>query len=290
MHLDRLAAPLFVLLWSTGFLGAKLGLPHAEPMTFLALRFAIVAVALFAWAVLMGKRWPSPRQAGQQAIVGALVHFAYLGGVFAAIDLGVEAGLSALIVGLQPILTAFLAVALLGEAVSRTQWLGMAFGLAGVSLVVIRKLDAGLGSSAGIVLCVVALGGIALGSILQKRGGADTPMISGNAIQFAVAAVLCTAVAFGFETMVIEPTPAFLFALGWLVIVLSFGAVSLLYVLIRRGAAAKVASLFFLVPPVTALIAWPMFGETMTWIEVAGLATTSLGVLLVIRPQTFSRD
>jgi drug/metabolite transporter (DMT)-like permease len=289
MSLDKLVAPFFVLLWSTGFIGAKLGLPHAEPMTFLALRFGLAAALLTLWVLLSGAPWPDRGQLRDQLLIGVLVQFVYLGGVFAAIDRGIEAGLSALIVGLQPIATALIARQVLGERLRAVQWAGMALGLAGVALVVARKLGAGTGDAVGVLLCVAALLGIATGSILQKSRAGATPMRAGNAVQFAVAAACCTVVAFLAETGRVEWTGEFVLALGWLVVVLSLGAVTLLYVLIRRGAASNVASLFFLVPPCTALLAWPLFGERLGAVETAGIGATALGVLLVNRPELARR-
>jgi len=287
--LDLMAAPVFVLLWSTGFIGAKLGLPHAEPMTFLAVRFVLVAAAFALWIWLARAPWPTPAQAADAALVGVLIHVGYLGGVFQAIAWGTEAGVSALIVGLQPVLTTLIAARLLGERLGRVEWLGMALGVAGVALVVARKLGAGIGDLWGVGLCLVALISIALGSVYQKRRGAKIPMRSGAFVQFAAAAAVCGILSLSVETGEIAWTGAFVFALGWLVLVLSVGAVSLLIVLIRRGAASNVASLFFLVPPVTAVMAWALFGEQMGPIELAGMALTALGVLMVNRPGLFAR-
>lgn len=172
----NLVAPLFVVLWSTGFIGARLGLPHAEPITFLGLRFAIAAAAMALWVQLSGAPWPDRRQLPVQVVVGVLVQFVYLGGVFVAIDWGVEAGTSALIVGLQPVLTALIAARVLGERLVPVQWAGMALGVGGVALVVARKLEAGLGTTAGVAMCFAALAGISIGSILQKARAGGTPM------------------------------------------------------------------------------------------------------------------
>lgn len=286
---DRLAAPLFVLLWSTGFIGAKLGLPHAEPMTFLALRFVLVAGALGLWAGLAGAPWPRPGQIRDQALVGLLLHGLYLGGVFTAIWLGTEAGLAALIVGLQPVATALIARQVLGERLVGAQWLGMTLGFAGVGLVVWQKLGAGVGDWRGIALCVMALVAIAAGSVLQKLRGGDTPLRTGAVVQFAAAAVLTGLLALLLEERRIDWTRDFVFALSWLVLVLSLGAISLLIWLIRQGAASNVASLFFLVPPCTALIAWALFGERLGPVALAGVATTALGVWMVNRPGPFAR-
>jgi len=290
IDLGLMVAPVFVVLWSTGFIGAKLGLPYAEPMTFLGLRFALVVAAFLVWVLLARAAWPTWRQAGDAAVVGVLLHVFYLGGVFQAIAWGTEAGVSALIVGLQPVFTTLLAARFLDERLSAVQWLGMALGIAGVALVVLRKLDAGIGDWRGVGLCVIALMAISIGSIIQKRRGANIPLRSGTLVQFAAAGVVAGALAFAFETRAVAWTGEFVFALGWLVVVLSVGAISLLYVLIRRGAASNVASLFFLVPPSTALIAWALFGETMGWPELSGMALAALGVLMVNRPGLFSRS
>ncbi|MEM0923238.1 MAG: DMT family transporter [Pseudomonadota bacterium] len=282
-------APLFVVMWSTGFIGAKLGLPYAEPMSFLSLRFALTAAALALWVQIARAPWPSWRQAGDAALIGVLVHGVYLGGVFQAIAWGTEAGVSALIVGLQPIVTAAIAVRLLGERLSGVQRIGMLLGLLGVALVVARKLEAGIGDMAGVALCVLSLVAISTASILQKTRAAKTPMRSGNLIQFASAMLATAALALVIETGEIQWTGPFLFALFWLVIVLSLGAIMLYYLLIERGAASNVASLFFLVPPSTAVIAWFLFDERLGPVEIAGMAVAALGVMMVNRAELFQR-
>lgn len=270
---------LFVLLWSTGFIGARLGLPHAAPLTFLTLRYVAATLLLVGLGLVMRAPWPaSLREAGHYAMAGLLVHGVYLGGVFIGIGLGVEAGVAALIVGLQPLLTAAFAGVLLGETVSRKQWIGLALGFLGVALVLERKLGLGPGDAFGSVACVTALLGITSGTLYQKRycGGMD--LRTGGAVQLVAAGLLTAPFAFWFEGFRVEWTGEFVFALAWLVLVLSLGAVTLLFVLIRNGAAAKVVSLFFLVPPVTALIAWPLFGETLNAVALLGMALTALGV------------
>ena len=272
----------FVFLWSTGFIGAKLGLPYAEPMTFLALRFALVVAILAPLALLMRAPWPDrAADVGHIAIVGVLLHGVYLGGVFAAISLGVEAGTAALIVALQPILTAILAGPVLGERVSLRQWIGFFLGLAGVFLVVYRKLEQGLGTPEGMALAVMALFGITIGTLYQKRFCTQMDLRTGNAIQFAAAAVALGVIAFAIETREITWSGEFVFALGWLVLVMSIGAITLLMILIRQGAASKVSSLFFLVPASTALIAWPLFGETFGPAAIAGMVLVTVGVAMV---------
>lgn len=281
----RLAPPLFVLLWSTGFIGARLGLPYAEPLTFLALRFGLVTALLATAALAARAPWPRrPADWGHLAVAGLLMHGVYLGGVFVAIGLGLEAGLSALIVSLQPILVAAAAGLFLGERVRPRAWAGLALGLAGVVLVLARKLGGGAGGTLGAVLaCVAALAGITAGTLYQKRFGAAHDLRAGNAVQFAAATLFCLALALAFETMRVRWTAGFAFALLWLVLVLSLGAISLLYLLLRRGAASRVASLFFLTPPTTALIAWPLFGERLGPVELLGMAVAVAGVALASR-------
>jgi len=273
---------LFVFLWATGFIGGKLGLPYAEPFTFLALRFAIVVVLLLALSFATRAPWPSDlRLYGHVAVSGLLVHAAYLGGVFSALAAGLSTGLSALIVGFQPVLTALIALFFLGERVNARQWLGLALGFAGLVMVVWNKLAGG--NLAGITPSVVALFGITLGTLYQKRYCASMDLRTGSVVQFAASLVVFATLALVFETRVVEWTPSFAFALGWLVLVLSLGAISLLLVLIRRGAAAKVASLFYLVPPVTAVLGYLIFGERLGGAELVGMAITVVGVYLVIR-------
>ncbi len=273
-----------MVLWSTGFIGTRLGMPHAEPMTFLALRFALTALLLGLTALLWRAPWPrGPADWGHLAISGCLMHGVYLGGVFVAIRLGLEAGLSALIVCLQPLLVAAAAPLFLHERVGPRGWIGLALGLLGVTLVLGRKLGMGSGEAAAVSACVLALGGITVGTLYQKRFCTAQDLRTGNLVQFAAAAAACWVGALLFETRHIDWTPELIFALLWLVLVLSLGAISLLYVLLRRGAAAQVASLFFLVPPTTALIAWPLFGERLGPVEIAGMVVTVVGVAVANR-------
>jgi len=279
------AAPaVFVLLWSTGFIGARLGLPHAEPFIFLAFRFFILAVLLSAAGMLWRAPWPSSwTQAGHLAVVGLLIHGGYLGGVFWAISIGTSAAVAALIVGIQPLLTAVAAGPYLGEKVSTRQWIGLLLGFAGIALVVGDDLVLDSGNGAGVIACIVALCGITLGTLYQKRHGGNMDLRTGSAIQFAAAAMAMLTLTFVFEEGRVVWTGEFVFALGWLVVVLSIGAMSLLYLLIRQGAATKVASLFYLVPPVVAIEAYFLFGETMTLFEISGMLVAMTAVALVLR-------
>ena len=275
---------IFVVLWATGFIASKAGLPFAEPMTFLMARFAMVTAAMLVVAIVVRAPWPASwGEVGHIAMVGLLMHGCYLGGVFAAIFHGMPSGLTALFVGLQPVLTATIVGPLLGDRVSKRQWLGLVLGLAGVALVLWNKLAIDSAGLAAIGFAVLALLGITFGTLYQKRFCAFVDLRTGAVIQYAAAVLAVSVFAVGFETMHIEWTPQFIAALAWLSLPLSLGAVSLLYVLIRRGAAAKVASLFYLVPPVTALMAWVLFGETLGPVALAGMAVTAAGVALVQR-------
>jgi len=280
-RLTAFAPLLFVVLWSTGFIGAKLGLPDCEPLTLLTLRYAAVLVLMGAIALATRAPWPaSPAQWMHIGVSGLLIHAVYLGGVFTAIRLGLPAGVTALVVGLQPVLTALGAGLLLRERVRATQWAGLALGLAGVVLVVARKVEGGPAAAALLLPAVVALAGITAGTLYQKRFCASFDLRTGSVVQFLPSLVVTGLAAWRTETMVVHWTPAFVFALGWLVLVLSLGAVSLLNVLIRSGSAVNVASLFYLTPPTTALIAWAMFGETLTGLALAGMGLAVLGVWL----------
>ena len=282
--LPYLAPPLFVLLWSSAFVGAKFGLPHAEPMTFLAIRFALVTVLFAIVARALSAPWPSSwRQAGHIAIVGTLVQGIYLGGVFVAIHRGVPAGLASLIVGLQPILTAVLAGRLLGERTSARQWGGLALGLAGVAMVLGERMEAAAIDPLGLVICVFGLVAISVGTLHQKRYASSMHVASGSAIQNLTATILTLIGALTFETMEVEWVPAFSLSLAWLTVVVSIGAFSLLMMMIRLGEAVKVVSLFYLVPPTTALLAWIAFDERIGLVGGIGIAVTALGVALVVR-------
>jgi len=273
---------LFVFLWSTGFVGAKLGLPYAEPFTFLAWRFAIFTVVMVAVTLLTRAPWPTTRDQWMHiAISGLLLHGVYLGGVFASINHGVPAGVSSLIVGIQPLLTAIAAGSLLNERVSRLQWTGFLLGLLGVSMVVWNKLGLGAGTPWGMGLSVIALLGITAGTLYQKKFCPNLDLRSGAVIQFGAAGIVVFGIALVSETMIVEWSGEFIFALAWMVLVMSFGAISLLFLLIRRGEATRVASLFYMVPPSTALLAWLLFDEVLGATAMAGMAVAVVGVALV---------
>jgi drug/metabolite transporter (DMT)-like permease len=287
MRLSNLAiaaAPvLFVLLWSTGFIGARFGLPYIEPMTFLAVRMVFVVIIIGAIAVIGGARLPSRPEIGHSLMAGLMVHGLYLGGVFFAISQGVPAGVSALIPGLQPILTSTIANRFMGETVTRLQWLGLCLGLFGVALVLHDRSLVMSGSVVGWIGSVVSLFGITLGALYQKRYCGKIDWRTGNTVQYGGAAVLFAAASFAFETRVIHWTGELVFALAWLVLVLSIAAVGLMYWLIRRSAATGFASLFYLVPAVTALEAYLLFGEKLDALSIAGMVVCAAGVVLVNR-------
>lgn len=279
-----LAPGLFVLLWSTGFIGAKLGLPYAEPLTFLLFRFACVIGLLGLLSLVLRRPWPhKPLQWFHIAVAGALLHGGYLSGVFLAIHVGMPAGVVALIVGIQPLLTAFLSASMVGERVSRRQWAGLVLGFGGVALVVWNKLGVAGISGAGLAFSILALVGITLGTLYQKRFCAELDLWSGSVIQFVAAALALLPFALAFETMRIAWSGQFVFALAWLIFVLSLGAISLLHLLIRRGAATRVSALFYLTPPTTALMAWLVFGETLGLPAIAGMAIAAAGVAIAVR-------
>ncbi len=281
---------IFVLIWSTGFVVAKFGLPYAPPLTFLAVRFFLSIVCFLVWIRLARAVWPATRsQCLHLAVTGALIHAGYLGGVWIAIKAGMGSGLAALIVGLQPVLTA-LWVSWTPDAgetsepgVSKLQWLGLALGLGGLLLVVWRKL--GVGSEVtGLTLgaAVVALFSITAGTLYQKRFMKPTDVRTANVIQLAAAFVVTLPLCL-LEQESITWNAQFVTALAWSVLVLTLGGSSLLYMLIQRGAATAVTSLLYLVPPTTALMAWLLFNETITLATVVGTVITAIGVSLVVR-------
>ena len=276
------AAPaVFVLLWSTGFVGARYGLPYADPFLFLAVRLAIASAVLGLAAAVTGSRL-TREQTGRAVVSGLLLHATYLGGVFWAISRGTPAGVSSVVVSLQPVLVAALAARLLGEQLSRRQWLGLSLGVVGVALV----LEPGLHGSlpvVGVVACLVALAGGTAGTLWQKRHGDGIPLLWGTSVQYAAATAGLAALSLLTEPGHIAWTGRFVGALVWLVVVLSIGAVLLLLALLRRGTASSVSSLFYLVPPATALETYLLFGERLAALSIVGIAVAALGVALVVR-------
>ena len=284
--LQRGVPVLFVLIWSTGFVVARYGMPHAGPMAFLALRYLLSVLAFVLWIALAGGvRWPRGRaQWLHLAVTGLLMHGGYLGGVWVAVKGGLGAGMAALIVGLQPVLTAMWLSAMVGGAqrVRPLQWLGLALGLAGLALVVGHKLNLGQAALSNIAPATLALASITIGTLYQKRWVAPCDVRSANTVQLA-AALLATAPLAWLEPHAFDWHPELIGALAWSVLVLTLGGSSLLYMLIQRGAATAVTSLMYLVPPCTAVLAWWLFGESLTALSLIGLACTAVGVALVVR-------
>jgi drug/metabolite transporter (DMT)-like permease len=275
---------LFVVLWSTGFIGAKYGLPYAEPLTFLALRFSLVATIMLVASLALGAAWPVGwRNVGHIALVGIFIQATYLGGVFYGIAHGVSAGIAGLIAGLQPLITAALVGIVLGEVVTPRQWLGIALGLVGLVLVLWGRIALDLHHFAALAAVVAAPFGMTSGTLYQKRFCAAVDLRSATVIQNATAGLLMLVLALASESMHIEWRAEFVLALFWLCLVLSVGATMLLLFLLRRGAASRIGSLFYLVPPVTAFMAYLLFGETLGVTALVGMAVTALAVALVNR-------
>jgi drug/metabolite transporter (DMT)-like permease len=274
----------FVLIWSTGFIVAKFGLPYAPPLTFLVIRYVISIFCFLVWIRLSGAAWPTARsQWWHLAVTGLFMHAGYLGGVWVAVKAGMGSGLVALMVSLQPVLTAVWMSRWAGQKISRLQWLGLTLGLGGLLLVVWRKLGIGTEVSGfTLAAAVFALLSITAGTLYQKQFLKANDVRTANVIQLA-AALLVTLPLMTFETDAIIWNAEFIGAMAWSVLVLTLGGSSLLYMLLQRGAAMAVTSLLYLVPPTTALMAWALFGESITAATIAGTALTALGVSLVLR-------
>jgi len=277
---SRLVPALFVVLWATGFIGARYAMPYAEPFTFLAARFAITFVLLGALALALGSARLGLRGAVNAAVAGVLMHGTYLGGVFWAIAHGMPAGLSALVIGLQPLITAILAGVFLGDRILPRHWAGLAVGFAGVAIVLWPKLGSAVGAlaPANVVACLVAVLAMSAGTVWQKRFVSGGDLVTGTMWQYAGGALPMIALSLALETRAFTLNAELVFAMLWLVLVLSIGAIFLLMFLIREGAVARVASLFYLVPAVTAVMAWVLFGESLSALQLFGMAVTTAGV------------
>jgi drug/metabolite transporter (DMT)-like permease len=282
--LIALAPLLFVLLWSTGFIAMKQGIAGAGPLTFLALRFVLVAALLVAACVLLRVRWRmGAADMAHAAVVGVLFHVVYIGSVGEALLYGISAGVVALVAGLQPLITAALVGRLLGETVSRLQWLGLVLGLSGIAMVVSAKLSIGEASVPGFGFAVLCLAGITAGTLYQKRFCAGHDMLSSMTVQFVTAAVVTVALATTLEDMQVSWSAEFVFALLWLTIVTSIGAFALLFLMLRHRATARVTSLFYLTPPTTAVMGYLLFSETLAPLALFGMAVAVGGVALASR-------
>lgn len=288
----RAIPAVFVLIWSTGFIVARYGMPHAPPLSFLSLRYALSIACFLPWVLWARVAWPQSRsQWLHLSVTGILMHAGYLGGVWVAVKAGMGSGLSSLIVGFQPVLTAiWLAYSLRGSdepGVSRRQWLGLLLGFVGLLMVVWRKLTLGTPldhvTSANMAFALAALLSITVGTLYQKRFVQPCDVRSANTVQLCAALVVTLPLAL-LETEPMRWNTELAGAMAWSVLGLTLGGSSLLYMLIQRGAAASVTSLMYLVPPTTAMMAWVLFGETITLATLLGTALTALGVSWVVRP------
>lgn len=281
----RFIPPLFVLLWATGFIGARYAMPWSEPFSFLAVRCVIAAAILALLIIIFRSRKLSPAQAANAAFAGALIHGVYLSGVFWAIKNGMPAGLSALIIGLQPLITSVLAGWALGEKILPRHWAGLAVGFIGILIVLAPKIGDAIGGVTLVtfVACLISAFAISIGSIWQKKYVGNADLITGTLWQYVGAALLMAVGSFAFETRTFVMTGELVFAMVWLVLVLSIGAIFLLMTMIREGEMSKVSSLFYLVPAVTTVMAWVLFGETLTWVQILGMIVTTVGVGMATR-------
>lgn len=276
----------FVLLWSTGYVVGKIGLPYAGPFTLLFLRFAVAAFVLLVVALATRAPWPASRaQVGHLVVVGLLFQALQFGGLYTGLKLGVGAAVSALIVGTMPIFTALGAGAFLGERIGTRQRIGLAAGLAGVALVVAERIGSGTAGLAGYGACVLALAGITLGTLYQKKFCTGMDLRTGSFVQLSAASVVALVLAVGVEGLAVRWTPGLLFATGWLSIVNSIGGFSLLFVMMRKNEANKVASLFYLIPGVTAFMGYVVLGERLGWVSVAGFVVCAGAVHVCTRGQ-----
>jgi drug/metabolite transporter (DMT)-like permease len=281
--LIRAAPYLFIFIWSSGYVVAKLGLPYAQPLTFLCIRYALVVVMMLVLTKLSSAAWPRrPREIAHIAFAGVLMQACYLGGVWCAIKLRMPAGVAALIVNTQPILTAVLSRSV-GERVSGRQWIGLGLGLAGVALVLANKITSGGLAPLPIALSVFALLSMTCGVLYQKRFCPHFDVRTGQVIQFLASLAVTLPLALALEDTDVTWSADFIIALTWSVLVLSGAGISLLFLMIRRGAATEVTSYFYLVPPVTALMAWVLFREVFDAMAIAGMVLTVVAVALVVR-------
>ncbi|WP_291428285.1 EamA family transporter [Deinococcus sp.] len=280
---------LFVLLWSTGFLGTKGAVRNADPYAFLTVRFALAALLMLALTAALRAPWPTRAQATRAGVTGLLLHAGYLGGVTTAIGLGLPAGITSVLVGVQPLLTGLLSWPLLGERVTRAQWAGLLLGFAGVLLVVEGRVTGhpgGVGSAAALGAAAFALICTTAGTLYQRRVGADMPLLGGTATQYVVSAAALGAVTLARAGGVIHWNAEFILSLAWLVLVLSVGAILLLMRLLRDLPAARVNSLFYLVPPLAVLESWALYGERLSTLSLGGLLLCVTGVALAARQPT----
>jgi len=282
LSLTRTIPAVFVVLWATGFIGARYAMPWMEPFTFIAVRIVLSITLLMVLIPFFKAKRLSPMTAVHAAIAGALMHGVYLGGIFWAVRHGLPAGFAGLVVGLQPLLTALIAGAFARENVDRRLWTGLIIGFTGVAIVISPKLGDVTGgvTPATIAAGLAAVVCMSLGTVWQKKFVANADLLTGTIWQYVGGLFIALPISFLFETREYVLTGELVFAMAWLVIVLSVSAVLLLMVLIRAGEVSRVASLFYLVPAVTALMAWLLFNETLNAVQLVGMAVTTLGVAL----------
>ena len=286
--ISRFAPVIFVLLWSTGFVGAKYILPYADPFVFLTIRYALATLFLIGIAALLREPMRLTKDQVIQSIkVGLFLQVIYIGGVFYAVHLGVSAGVTSVIVSTQPILVSILAVRFLDEPLGLRKIIGLLLGFSGVMLLLLPKVFSGnfalQFSRSGVIAAVIALIGTTTGYLLQKKGGTDVPFLPGTAVQFAIATLLFSMAAIATEMWSVKVTSQFLLALGWIVIALSIGSIFLLFYLLKHDSASSVSSLYYLVPPLTAIQAYILFGEVITIVGLIGMGLAALGTLLVTK-------
>ncbi len=274
---------LFIILWSSGYIGGAVGLEYAEPFTMTLFRFGSAAVILLTIAVLLKAPWPKGMQLIHVSVVGLLIQAMQFGGLYSGMNLGVPAGVSALIVGTMPILTALGAGLFLGETVTGKQWSGLLLGVCGVALVVSEGLSFSSIDPMGYLFVVVALIGITSGTLYQKKFCQAMDLRTGGAIQLGIAALVMWLLASTNETMVVDWSFGFIASTAWLALMNSIGAISLMYLMLRKGKASTVASLFFLIPPTTAVMATIVLGDDFKVIEMVGFAVAVSGVYLATR-------
>jgi drug/metabolite transporter (DMT)-like permease len=278
---SRFAAPAFILTWASGYIVAKLAATDAEALSFLVYRYAAVAALMLVLALAARAPWPSSRDAMHIAVAGILIQAIYLGGVWVAIRLGLSAGLAALIVNLQPVLTACLFF-LTGDKITKRQVLGIAIGFAGVVIVLAAKLATANFLLVPVLLCVLALFGNTLGVIYQKRFVPQFDLRSGQVIQFGASLIATLPFAIAFESFNVRWTSDVVIAMLWSVFILSGIGISLMFYLLRSGSVTKVTSMMYIVPALTALMAWILFDERLTWNVIAGMIVTLIGIYLVV--------
>lgn len=274
----------FIVLWSSGYVAGKVGLPYAGPFTLIFLRFSVAAAVLLIVALLTRAPWPdSPRQWLHIAVVGVLIQALQFSGLYVGLNMGVSAGVSAVIVGLMPIFTAVGAVAFLGEHINKRQVVGLALGLVGVALVMAHKFHLDTASAYGYLVVGLALVGITAGTLYQKKFCTSMDLRTGGCIQLSVAALIVGAIGYGAEGLAVQWTPTLIGSSLWLSLVNSIGAISVMFLMLRRGEASRVASLFYLIPSVTAVMGYFVLGETLAPVQILGFAVSASGVYLMTR-------